>query len=310
MAQGLFIDLALERHDMFAGIPEIDPAPEVKLRLLVCIQPEMSLISGETEQKPHLLLTDAGRPHMVADIAVGQPVTQPSGRGAQHFDMLGTKPGFLFELAVHRFDGGFVGAHAALRKLPAIPIDPACPENAAIVPDQDDAHVGSVAIWIDHTTLRVLPVSRERLQSAASRTRQPARGRGTLRGRFFHTVTERSKAGSRIARRFSGLFLAIAAGTTELAASPRPHPAPVPGSDACDVFHGPFPTSTRPRRYRRAPRMRPGAPASATGSPPSNATRSRPFPSRPPCRMRECRTRSTAPATRTTRDPARPVPAA
>jgi hypothetical protein len=58
--------------------------------------------------------------------------------------------GFFLQFAVHRFQRRFVAAHAALRELPAVAVDAPAPEQFAAVAGDDDAHIGPVAIGIDH----------------------------------------------------------------------------------------------------------------------------------------------------------------
>ncbi len=61
--------------------------------------------------------------------------------------------GFFLELAIHRLDRRLVAAHAALRELPAVAPDPARPEHAAILFEENDADVRPVAIGVDHSVI-------------------------------------------------------------------------------------------------------------------------------------------------------------
>src|SRR4051812_3771399 len=151
MAQRLLVDAPLERHDVLRRIPEIDPAPDVELGMLVRVEPECRFLAEEPQQEPDLLLADADGPLVRPHESLRQLVAEPSRRRSEHLDVMRLQAGFFLELAVHRLGRRLVAAHAALRELPAVPADSARPEHAAIFLQEDDADVRPVAIGVDHS---------------------------------------------------------------------------------------------------------------------------------------------------------------
>src|SRR5690606_22481943 len=97
-----------------------------------------------------LLLADAHQPVLPAHGPRRQLVAQPAGRDPQHVHVVRAQPGLLPQLAVHGLERGLVAVHPALRELPAVAPHPAGPEDAAVGVHQHDAHVGAVAVRIDH----------------------------------------------------------------------------------------------------------------------------------------------------------------
>jgi hypothetical protein len=85
--------------------------------------------------------------------------------------MMRAQAGFLFQLAIHRFQRRLVAAHTTLGELPAIAADAARPEHMPVFIEQDDADIRSVAIGIDHGEWPVTTLIRLILPHA-SRTRQ------------------------------------------------------------------------------------------------------------------------------------------
>ncbi len=110
----------------------------------------MGFVAYQAQQEPDLLLANADLALVVADGAGRQPITQPAGRGPQHFDMFGQQAGFFAQLAVHGLDRRLIRVHPALRELPAVPAHPARPEHPAIRAHQHNADVRSVTVRIDH----------------------------------------------------------------------------------------------------------------------------------------------------------------
>jgi len=64
--------------------------------------------------------------------------------------MGGTQPGLFAQLANHRLFGRLVGLNSTLRKLPDIAPHPARPKYPAFPIAQDNAHVESEAVFVDH----------------------------------------------------------------------------------------------------------------------------------------------------------------
>jgi len=157
MTQRLLIDTALEHDDVLRRIPEIDPAPEIELGMLVRVEPERGFLADEPQQEPDLFLADADRPLVMAHEPVRQAIAQPARRRAEHLNVMRTETGLFLELAVHRLDRRLVAAHAALRELPAVAPDAARPEHAAVVLEKDDADVGPVAVRVDQAVLLLIP---------------------------------------------------------------------------------------------------------------------------------------------------------
>ena len=169
VVQGADIDLALEGHHVLDRIPEIDPAPAVELGFLGQVQAQVAFLAVHPQQEPDLLLADAGRPRAPPHAARRQPITQPARRRPKHFDVLGIQPGLFPQLPVHGLQRGFIGVHAALRKLPAVPVDPAGPEQLTIRAHEHDAHVGAITVRIDH----------DRTPNSSLSGRLPQAGRGS-----------------------------------------------------------------------------------------------------------------------------------
>ena len=68
----------------------------------------------------------------------------------EDFYVTGRQPDLLAEFAEQRLFRGFVAADAALRELPGILTDAARPQQAPILIAQDDTHIGTIAIGINH----------------------------------------------------------------------------------------------------------------------------------------------------------------
>src|SRR5690606_22947768 len=75
---------------------------------------------------------------------------RPAWRRAQDLDVRRQQAGLLAQLAEHRLDRRLVAVHPALRELPAVAAYPPCPEHASVAVHQHDAHVGAIAVRIDH----------------------------------------------------------------------------------------------------------------------------------------------------------------
>jgi hypothetical protein len=116
--------------------------------MIAAIEAHPILVRDQPQQVPALLLADADRPVVLADIAARQPVSQPAARRAEHADILVRQPDLLLELAEHRFPGALALQNPALRKLPAGAAGPPGPEDAARVVREDDADVGPEAVLV------------------------------------------------------------------------------------------------------------------------------------------------------------------
>jgi hypothetical protein len=144
------VDAALEDHHVFQRIPEVDPAPVVKLGLVGQVQAQVRLGAGELQQEPHLLLADADHAVAAPDRALRQPVAQPAWSHPEHGDVLRLQAGLFLQLAVHRLQRRLVGVHPALRELPAVTPHAPRPEHATVGVHQNDADIGSETVRIDH----------------------------------------------------------------------------------------------------------------------------------------------------------------
>src|SRR5690606_37081770 len=118
LAECADVHLPLEIDDLLDRPPVIDPAIAVELGLLGHIEPEPLRGRDELQQEPALLLADAERPALPADIALRQPVPQPALRHADQLDVARLEPDLLAQLPKHRGLRALLGADAALRKLP------------------------------------------------------------------------------------------------------------------------------------------------------------------------------------------------
>src|SRR6185437_1352158 len=117
------------------------------------------------QQKPYLLLTDAGRMPAAPYIARRQAITQPAVGRAQHLDLSRAQAGFFLQLAVHRLVGCLVGVHAALRELPAVALHPPRPEHLAARIQQHDAHIQAVAVHVAHGPIQAQPENAKQVRA-------------------------------------------------------------------------------------------------------------------------------------------------
>src|ERR1700688_1777525 len=115
------IDRALEVDHFPNGLPVVHPAPTVKFGFRGDIEAKIRIRPAQAQQEPALLLTQAERPHIVAQITLRQAVTQPMARAADDLHVLWRKANLLVELAIKRILGAFTATHATLGKLPAAP---------------------------------------------------------------------------------------------------------------------------------------------------------------------------------------------
>jgi len=99
----------------------------------------------QPQQEPALLLADAHRMLVAADVARRQAVAQPTARMADELDLRLPEADLLIELAVQGLLGRLSGAHPALGKLPAAPAGAAAEEYLLAV-HQDDADVAAKTV--------------------------------------------------------------------------------------------------------------------------------------------------------------------
>ena len=113
-------------------------------------------VRNQAKQKPDLLLPDAQRFLVAADIPFGQSVAQPTLSPAETPDVIRVQPQFFVQLAVHRRFRGFLLADPSLRELPCVLADAFCDQQAPLIICDDDPHVGTEAVCIDHGGLPLL----------------------------------------------------------------------------------------------------------------------------------------------------------
>ena len=143
------VDGAFEVDHLAHRSPVVDPAPALEFGLIGRVEMHAVLGSDQPQQKPALLLADAGRMAVAPDVLLGQPIAQPAARRCDQLDVLPFQADLLLELAIERFLGRFVSPHAALRKLPAAAARASAEEDLAVVANQHDSDIGAKAICVD-----------------------------------------------------------------------------------------------------------------------------------------------------------------
>ena len=80
---------------------------------------------------------------MLADIAIGKPVAQPTTRAADYLDLVMLQADLLLQLPVHGLFRCLIAIDATLRKLPGILAHTAAPKQPALVVTKDNTDIGS-----------------------------------------------------------------------------------------------------------------------------------------------------------------------
>lgn len=150
LTERMTIDLALERHDFFEGIPVIHPAPTVELGLYTSIKTHSGLRSQQTQDEPFLFLANTLRIAATSDVTPRQTVAQPVTSDTENFHMLGFKSELFVKLAVKRLLRCLARVDAALRELPCVLPDALGPKHAAGRAGKDDAYVRTKAVGVNH----------------------------------------------------------------------------------------------------------------------------------------------------------------
>src|ERR1700722_14522989 len=107
--QGAHVYAALEIDDLPDRRPVIGPTPTIELRRGGVIEAQPRFLTGQLQQVPTLLLTDAP----VAHVLPRQPVAQPAACGAQDLHILSIEADLLLELAKQVLFHLLAAVHAA-----------------------------------------------------------------------------------------------------------------------------------------------------------------------------------------------------
>ena len=121
----------------------------IEFRLISLAKVELHLRALQAQQEPTLLLPDAHRMLIPANVAGGQTVPQPAGGAADKFDVIPRHPDFFVQLAVSSVVEPLTEADTALGKLPTPSAGAAPEKNVALAAHQNDANVRAKAVCID-----------------------------------------------------------------------------------------------------------------------------------------------------------------
>jgi hypothetical protein len=108
----------------------------------------------ESQQKPALLLSDAGRSAAAANVALWKTITNPVGGRPDESHVTAFETDLFLQLAIQSLLDGLVLAHPSLRKLPTASARALPEKNLAVVAHEDNAHICAI-------TLRIDPVAHE-----------------------------------------------------------------------------------------------------------------------------------------------------
>jgi hypothetical protein len=87
--------------------------------------------------------------NVLADVPVGQPVTQPALSIPENFNIFARQTNLFLELTIHRIFDRFIDLNSTLGKLPpALPFSPAQQDGPGII-TEDDSHICPVAVGIN-----------------------------------------------------------------------------------------------------------------------------------------------------------------
>src|SRR5262249_13170185 len=134
MAQRFGIDPALEIDDRAHRLPVADPAPAIELRLTGTGEIELHLVALHAEQEPALLLADARRLLIAADVARRQPIPQPVAGTPHQAHIVGREADLFVQLAEDCLLRLLPDAHATLRELPPASTGAPTQEYAPVAP--------------------------------------------------------------------------------------------------------------------------------------------------------------------------------
>src|SRR5581483_10658131 len=130
-------------------LPVRGPAPLIEFRLIGLAKVELHLRAFQAQQEPTLLLSDAHRVLIPANVAGGKTVPQPSGGAANKFDVNPRHSDLFVQLAVGSVFEWLSDTNAALRKLPTPTASAASQKNFALAAHQNDADVRAKAVCVD-----------------------------------------------------------------------------------------------------------------------------------------------------------------
>src|SRR5258706_12081912 len=150
LGERLAIDLALELDDRLHRDPVFVPAPGVELGLAVAAQLDVAVAPQHAQQVPDLLLSLVGAAPVAPDPFFGNLVAQPVAGAAEDAHVRGLEADLLLELAVHRLFRRFARFDASLGELPRVLVDSLAPEQVVVGVQEQDAHVGTVAVSVEH----------------------------------------------------------------------------------------------------------------------------------------------------------------
>ena len=143
------IDQAFEVNHFLDRLPIGSPAPLIEFGFIGLAKIELHLCAFQAQQEPTLLLPDAHRMLIPANVAGGETVPQPAGGAADKFDVISRHSDFFVELAVGRVFEPLADAHTALRKLPTPAAGTASEKNIPLAAHQDDANVRAEAVCVN-----------------------------------------------------------------------------------------------------------------------------------------------------------------
>src|SRR5690606_20501099 len=149
LGQRTDVNEPLEIDDLLDRPPVVDPAAAIEFRLVGHVEAQAVGLAVQMQQKPALLLPDAYRGLLAADVALRETIAEPAPRLADELDVAGPEADLLVQLPVHRGFRALVRPDPALRELPAAPPAPAGDQHAPVAVHQDDADVRAVTLFVD-----------------------------------------------------------------------------------------------------------------------------------------------------------------
>ena len=122
------------------------PAPLVEFGLIGLAKVELHIGALQSQQEPPLLLSNADRALIAANVTGGKPVPQPAGGTSDKFDVGTRHSDLLVELAQRGLLELLSETHTALGKLPTATAGAAAEKHLTLATHQDDADVRAKAV--------------------------------------------------------------------------------------------------------------------------------------------------------------------